>query len=531
MIRPNNPEIDVEELMNRVRAEAARIRGSGKIEERRANAMSTDDSGFEFQRELEQHRIISVHIETADRLNRPRTELPKRLQRVARIGQAPFRFILRVFNYLMKPQREVSANQNAALRRMIAMDVRTGEYLAKLAERVRALESSNMKQALEMNQRLDALVQADQVTRSSAEQLREQLERDMAILQEQRERDAATFQEQRMAAVAELQQQLAAISARLNAVTQRAEHGHARIDSGERTMATFDARLASTPVHSDVRAWIAEVALDAQRRIAESVDRALRSDALLRGDIADLRGRLGDRPTTGEAAKVQRANEEELPAGLYAAIEDAFRGNREVIRARLAEHVAAVRLAGTVGAETPLLDLGTGRGDWIAVLQEHEIPARGVDSNAIAVNEARAEGLAVDEADLFEALEAVPAASLGAVTAFHVVEHLPVGALLRLLQAAFRALVPGGLLLLETPDPRNITVATWGFRLDPTHRHAIPDPLLAVVVESAGFADVRVQRLHPSTEAVFEGEGQLVDQLNALFGGPQDYALLARRPG
>jgi 2-polyprenyl-3-methyl-5-hydroxy-6-metoxy-1,4-benzoquinol methylase len=485
MIRPNNPEIDVEELMSRVRAEAARIRTSGKIEERRGDVGNADE--YRFHRELDQHPMVSAQIETAERLNRPRAELPKRLRRLGRIGKLPFQFIMRVFNYLMKPQREVSASQNAALRQMIAIDFQTGQYVGKLAENVRALERYRVRQSVEqrqrleeMDERLNGLGHAHHVTRQLLEEIRSSL---------------ARFDE---------------ISARLEHLAIRTEHGHERIDSSERTIGTL--------------------VLDWQRRMAENLDRMLRADSLLRGDIADLRGRLGKGSATPASVRDDCSGDADLSPALYAAIEDAFRGNRDTIRARLREHIEAVRDAGTISDSAPLFDIGTGRGDWLAVLRQNGIPARGVDTNSIAVNEARSEELQVEQRDALEALQATAGGSFGAVTAFHVVEHLPIGVLLSLLRASYEALVPGGLLLIETPDPRNITVATWGFRLDPTHRHAIPDPLLAVLVESVGFADVLIQRLHPSDQPVFRGEGELVDELNARFAGPQDYALSARRP-
>jgi O-antigen chain-terminating methyltransferase len=45
------------------------------------------------------------------------------------------------------------------------------------------------------------------------------------------------------------------------------------------------------------------------------------------------------------------------------------------------------------------------------------------------------------------------------VTAFHLVEHLPLATLVRFLDEALRVLRTGGLLIIETPNPKNLIAA------------------------------------------------------------------------
>jgi hypothetical protein len=49
-------------------------------------------------------------------------------------------------------------------------------------------------------------------------------------------------------------------------------------------------------------------------------------------------------------------------------------------------------------------------------------------------------------------------------------------------------LQPGGLLIMETPNPENLVVGANTFYLDPSHERPIPPPLLAFAAEHAGFA-------------------------------------------
>lgn len=212
-----------------------------------------------------------------------------------------------------------------------------------------------------------------------------------------------------------------------------------------------------------------------------------------------------------------------LAQAFYPALERQFRGTPEEIRERL--RVYRERLDGLPAGR--LADLGCGGGEWLALLREWGFDAIGVDSNALSVAALRAAGLDVVRDDAHTWLVSQPDASLAAITAFHLVEHLPFNVLLALLDAARRALAPGGLLLLETPNPENLLVATQAFWLDPTHRKPIPAPLLEFVVAWSGFECEAVLRLHPP-EA---GAHEIADEtLRELVHCGRDYALVARRP-
>ena len=215
----------------------------------------------------------------------------------------------------------------------------------------------------------------------------------------------------------------------------------------------------------------------------------------------------------------------------YQDFEDAWRGPQALIRERVAHYLPRVTAAGAGTPDAPLADLGCGRGEWLAVLSEAGLTAFGVDSNATAIARTQALGVTAFEADVGQWMSARAPQSLGAISALHVVEHLPFEVLVRVLDEALRVLRPGGLLILETPDPANIMVATSSFWLDPSHLRPIPADLLAFTVQSRGFEAVEIERLHPVDESLWFAPGHEVgDRLNTLLYGPQDYAVLARKP-
>jgi O-antigen chain-terminating methyltransferase len=174
---------------------------------------------------------------------------------------------------------------------------------------------------------------------------------------------------------------------------------------------------------------------------------------------------------------------------LWASLEDELRGSRGDMRERLRTYVPLLCEA-ACGAE--ILDLGCGRGDWLEVLLEAGLRARGIDRNRALVAQARARGLPVQEAEALTHLRGLPDASLGAVTGLHLVEHLRLEDLIRLLDETVRVLRRGGLALFETPNPHNPLVGSCYFYLDPTHRNPLPRPTLKFLVEARGLCRVAV---------------------------------------
>ena len=216
------------------------------------------------------------------------------------------------------------------------------------------------------------------------------------------------------------------------------------------------------------------------------------------------------------------------PDDFYRRFEDAFRGSRETIDARLAVYQPLLDALHALDPAAPALDLGCGRGEWLARLARSGLPASGVDLDAGQVAASREAGLAVRQQCAFEALAQTPPGSLALVSAFHVVEHLPFSDFRRLLALALAALRPGGVLLLETPNPENLCVGATHFHLDPTHCTPLPPALLAFAVEAAGFGATRTLRLNQPPHLEGDAAPGLLD---VLAGASPDYAVVAQRPG
>lgn len=193
-------------------------------------------------------------------------------------------------------------------------------------------------------------------------------------------------------------------------------------------------------------------------------------------------------PVTTTAAPAQAASSPAIDDALYIALEDAFRGDPIVIRARQHQYVAHVQ--NVVSQTAPLLDIGCGRGEWLNILKDSNIPATGIDTNAASVQECSAQGLNVLHADAITYLSNAKEQSLGAITLFQVLEHLPFATMVQLLRLALHALVPGGVLIAEVPNSETLSVGASTFWIDPTHERPLFPGLLEFLATEVGYTSV-----------------------------------------
>jgi O-antigen chain-terminating methyltransferase len=246
----------------------------------------------------------------------------------------------------------------------------------------------------------------------------------------------------------------------------------------------------------------------------------------LREEVATLRRQLAaHRPAAAT-----------LDDTLYGAFEDAFRGDADEIRTRLAAYVDELAQVAQGGGR--VLDVGCGAGDLVKLLVDADVDAYGVELNDDLAAKARSLRLDVITGDAFEHLKAVDPGSLAAVTVIHVIEHLPPADAVWLVDLAHRALRPGGRLVIETPNPMTWAVGANWFHLDPTHLRPVHPLYLEFLARQRGFEPVELRWLHPATPAAIPAPAAdadpalaaVVEKLNELNAGPQDYAVVATRP-
>lgn len=184
----------------------------------------------------------------------------------------------------------------------------------------------------------------------------------------------------------------------------------------------------------------------------------------------------------------------DLDAYKYVGFEDRFRGTEEDIRERLAGYLEYFR--GT----SDVLDVGCGRGEFLELLREQGVTARGVDLNHEMVEMCRARSLDVVQADAVEHLETLPDNSLGGLFAAQVIEHLPPEALMRLLDLAQVKLKPGARIVLETINPACWAAFFESYILDLTHVRPVHPDTLKYLLHANNFWNVEILFKSPYPE-------------------------------
>lgn len=247
--------------------------------------------------------------------------------------------------------------------------------------------------------------------------------------------------------------------------------------------------------------------------------------------LDEVRQHLSD-PLPQELLQASARKEQRSLDTFFATFDEQFRGTRTHIKEQLRVYLTPLMEAKIGTSGNPIVDLGCGRGEWLELLEEEGMQGKGVERNHVLVEECRQTGLDVVEGDMLTFLCALPNCSIGGVTGFHIIEHLPFEVLLDVFDETVRVLQPGGVAIFETPNPQNVLVSTLGFYNDPTHRTPLPSTLLKFVAEVKGLRHIKLLQLHPFPEAhkVPEAGLEIAQRFNALFYGPQDYALVGWKP-
>ncbi|MBL4796438.1 MAG: class I SAM-dependent methyltransferase [Oleispira sp.] len=217
-----------------------------------------------------------------------------------------------------------------------------------------------------------------------------------------------------------------------------------------------------------------------------------------------------------------------MKLGFYRAFEERYYAPRSVIRQLRQQYLPFIKALVEEYPKGHTYDAGCGRGEWLELMLEEGLLPYGVDLDDGMLSSCFELGLPAEKGDAVEFIASLADNSQVVVSAFHVVEHIPFEALQTFVSEALRVLKPGGLLIMETPNPENIKVATESFYLDPTHIKPIPSALLSFLPEFYGFERTKVLRLQESDVLVGQ---ESITLLQVIQGVSPDYAVIAQKKG
>jgi len=244
-------------------------------------------------------------------------------------------------------------------------------------------------------------------------------------------------------------------------------------------------------------------------------------------DIPEAAGKEAGKTSTGKLQNLTVEISHNLDS-LYVFLEDNLRGRRDEIKKRLQVYLPIIKKSNIGLENSPILDIGCGRGEWLELLKESGFHSKGLDLNKIMIRICKEQGLNAAEGEALSFLKDISGHSLGAVTCFHLIEHCGFEYLVKLLKEILRVLKPGGLVILETPNPDNILVGSRNFYLDPTHNKPLPSPLIKLILQSCGFSQVEIMYLNPYGDdaKIKKDDFETAKRFNNYFYGPQDYAAI-----
>ena len=236
----------------------------------------------------------------------------------------------------------------------------------------------------------------------------------------------------------------------------------------------------------------------------------------------------------------------ELDPSQYVGFEAKFRGSESAIRSRQADYVEYFK------GQSNVLDVGCGRGEFLDLLRENGISAKGLDLNPEMVEVCKARGLDAAAADARTYLRGLADDSLGGLIAIQVIEHLQPQYLNELLALAFDKTRPGGRIVLETINPACWVAFFESYIRDLTHVKPIHPDTLQYLLQASGFVNVEIvyrapiapegklQKVTPRPTHFGEGADSLtelvtsfnhnVERLNERMFSFQDFAAIGRRP-
>ncbi|MGB7761280.1 MAG: methyltransferase domain-containing protein [Bryobacteraceae bacterium] len=279
--------------------------------------------------------------------------------------------------------------------------------------------------------------------------------------------------------------------------------------------------------HNDFTTRLDQRGIEIQQRLWADLERVRAEfDKMIHTELRLIRQRTGtvfqslSAPETGVAVVPSQ-----IAAPLafdYARFAESFRGSEERVRDAQRIYVADFKGCGNV------LDIGCGRGEFLELMREAGVPARGIDSSIESVAACREKGLDAETADLFDYLRGLDEGQLDGIFCAQVVEHLPPERLPEMIRLAASRLDRHGIMVIETPNPECLAIFSTYFYLDPTHYRPVPAKLLSFYLSESGIGDLEVRRLEPAIDSL-PALADLPRDFREVFFGGLDYAIIGRK--
>lgn len=319
----------------------------------------------------------------------------------------------------------------------------------------------------------------------------------------------------------------------LNRLETRMENVNSRIDNVDNRIDNVDKRI------DNVDNRITEIKDDIDRKVSANVNEMF---SVVNNDIKNkawLANLLDERIKEN----VTKKNRDVPNYGIlnYFLFEEKYRGSTEDIKQRQSIFLEYFRNCRNV------LDIGCGRGEFLSLLKENSIGAKGIDMNEDMVLFCQKNGLDVNKTDALSYLNSLENKSLDGIFSGQVVEHMQPGELIDLVKLSYDKMKYGTYFIAETINPLCLSVFARSFYMDLSHVKPVHPETIKFILESVGFREIQFKFFSPFPEAgrlgklaitddlnnkekaSLETMNQNIDKLNSLLYGYQDYAVIAKK--
>jgi 2-polyprenyl-3-methyl-5-hydroxy-6-metoxy-1,4-benzoquinol methylase len=276
--------------------------------------------------------------------------------------------------------------------------------------------------------------------------------------------------------------------------------------------------------HADYLGALDRANLDIQKRLWADLEKIRQEyDRLIHTELRLIRQRASSLETAPVVSPAVTAPAEVPPVEFdYGRFAERFRGTEDYVKRNVEFYKPFFANCENV------LDIGCGRGEFLGLMRDQGIAARGIDLSEESVAQSRQNGLVAEVADLFSYLPSQSEQGFDGIFSSQVVEHLDPRRLPEMLRLCAASLRRGGILAIETPNPQCLAIFATHFYLDPTHTRPIPHPLMAFYMEEAGLGQIEVHELSPAVESIPE-LAELPEAFRKKFFGGLDYAIMGRK--
>ncbi|HUK15619.1 MAG TPA: class I SAM-dependent methyltransferase, partial [Bryobacteraceae bacterium] len=278
--------------------------------------------------------------------------------------------------------------------------------------------------------------------------------------------------------------------------------------------------------HADFHGELDRRGIDIQQRLWADLEKMkVEYERLIHAELHLIRQRTTAPGPKGTPSRLLDEPSEPRPSGSgalafdYGRFAERFRGSEDYVKA--GQQIYLPYFAG----RRNVLDIGCGRGEFLEMMRQANVAARGIDLSEESVALCRQKGLEAETADLFEYLAAQPEGAFDGIFCAQVVEHLEPARLPEGIRLAASLLERNGVLAIETPNPECLAIFATHFYLDPTHTRPVPHSLLAFYMEEFGLGGIEVRRLSPAVETM-PALAELPESFREAFFGGLDYAII-----